>query len=429
MQILSKQLALISLKVLDFLLPARTRHWPTGDRFRARSTALIIVVGFISVVLHVLLLHREEAQGLLLMTGYVFLTFITFFMLSLKLVARPQLIGSTYIIMLFAITLWFTVMYARSVFAESFFWFPTFIVALYLIGRPRLASWIAGSIIVCVVFLSYYLRRFGLQHPFGVTFEQYTIRLASTLLLGNATILLLIVAFLALTRTNRRVWKQEKHWQLQAARMRELSELAASAALLMESPLHNLQAQQAALMAGPPDASQDNKILRDMGMELQQVTRISESFSLLARPRHEEEPERMSVGIWLEHLTHILLRRVSDKSWNLQLRFEPENLIIQGPLGRLSMLIVLCLQETFVNQAIEPGSPLQLLVKGYPDHIRISIDYALAHDALKVDDPVTESLIEELLNSMAAVIFKTVDSGKVSIIIQGPWHDGASFSA
>jgi hypothetical protein len=429
MQILSKRLTLISLKVLDVLLPGRTRHWPTGDRFRARSSALIILVGFISINLHVLQLHSEGAQGMLLTTGYVFLVLIMLFMLALKLVGRPQLIGSAYIIMLFVITYWFTVQYARSVFAESFYWFPTIILALYLVGRTRPATWIAGSIIVCVVALPYYLRRFDLQHPFGVTFDHYTLRLASTLLLCNTATLLLVVAFLALTRTNRRVWKQEKHWQLQAARMRELSELAASAALLLERPLHNLQAQHAALVGGPPDASQDNKILRDMSMDLQYVTRISESFSLLARPRHEEEPERMSAGIWLEHLTHILLRRVSDKSWNLQLRFDPENLMIQGPLGRLSMLIVLCLQETFVNQPIEPGSPLQLLVKGYPDHIRISIDYELAHDALKVDDPVTESLIEELLTSMAAVISKTEDAGKVSMIIQGPWHDAAPSSA
>jgi hypothetical protein len=419
----SKRLTLLSLRTLDAMLPRRVRHWSTGDRFRARSAALILLIGGIAVVLHVLQLHWEKAEGVLLKSGYVFLILIALFLLALKLVPRPQLIGSAYIAMLSLITFWFTGMHARSVFAESFYWLPNLILALYLVSGPRLASAMAGSIIAMAMMLTFYLERFEWRHPFDVTFEKFTVRIASTLLLCNASILLLVVAFLALTRANRRMWKQEKEWQLQAARMRELSELAASAALLMEQPLQNLQAQHAALVAGSQDAGEDERILREMVMDLQQVTRISESFALLARPRQDEEAEQMDAGIWLQHLTHIVLRRVAEKSWDLQIRYEPRNLMIQGPLGRLSMLIVLCLQEPFMNPAPEPGSPLLLTLKGYRDHVMITMEYKLPQQLLKTDDPVTESLVEELLNSMAAVIRRTQTDDKITIIIHGPWHD------
>jgi hypothetical protein len=425
----SRRFTSLSLRFLDALLPRQTRLWPIGDRFRARSAALIIFVGFIAILLHIVQLHLEEAQGMLLWTGYMFLSFISFGMMALKLVAKPQLVGTAYIVLLFLVTVWVTVQHARSVFGESFYWYPVLILALFLVSRPRLAAWLGSSIILISQLMIFYLQKFGLQHQFAVSFEQYIMRMASTLLLGNFSILVLVLAFMGLTRTNRMAWKREKEWQLQAARMRELSELASSAALLMERPLQHLQKQHASLLESPFDQDQDTIILRHMGMELQQITRVSESFSLLARSRQEEEIELMEAGHWLQHLTHIILRRVTEKSWDLQIRFKPDDLSLVGPMGRLSLLMVLSLQETFDNQAPGPGSPLQISISDHPDHILIMVAYALPNDRVKDKDQINQSLIDELLSSMGGVMYRSEEYGQVCIRIVGPWHEGQGPSA
>jgi hypothetical protein len=373
--------------------------------------------------MNIALLQLEKAQGMLLWSGYVFLTVISISMLALKLVARPQLVGAAYLILLFLTTVWVTLWHSHSVFGESFYWYPVFILALFLVSRPRLAALLGCSIILISLSMTYYLQSFGLKHQFGVSFTQYIIRMASTLLLSNFCTLLLVLAFMGLNRSNRLAWKREKEWQLQAARMRELSELAASAAVLMERPLEQLQNQHAVLVSCSFETDEDTAILRNMGMELQQITRVSESFSLLARPRQEEDVERMAVGHWLQHLTHLVLRRVTGKSWDLQLRFEPDHLFILGPMGRLSMLIVLCLQETFDHQAPEPGSPLLLSIIGRLDHIVIMIEYAVPADRPQKEDQLQQSLIDELLGSMGGVMYRSEENGRVQIRIMGPWHE------
>ncbi len=424
-----KSLALVSLRALDALLPKHIRAWPAGDRFRARSTALMISVALVSSSLHLLQLHTEDAAGMLLVSGYVFLAIISGSLLALKWVARPQEFGTAYLVFIFLVTVLFMSVYDRSVLSVSLLWYPSIILGVFLVTRPRLACWIAGGMIVVLIVQILYLRQFGLNLPYNLTFEHYMTRLVSSLVLNCFIMLLMVIAFLALARNNRRVWQKEKEWQLQTARMRELSELAISAAFLLEKPLLNLQAHHAALLKDQADPHDDIKVLDSIGQDLQSVTRISESFSLLAHPKQVEKAERMAAAIWLEHLTHIVLRRVTEKSWDLQMNSEPEDLMMVGPLGRLSMLVVLCLQPTFASPAPEPGSPLRIQVRERQDCLQITIAYAAPYDQEQLDDEISQSLTDELLASMSATLDTTHEKGIVHLVIEGPWLDAPESSA
>jgi hypothetical protein len=424
-----KSLALLSLRSLDALLPKHTRTWHTGDRFRARSTALMLSVALLSSSLHLLQLHREGVKGMHLVTGYVFLSIIGSSLLVLRWVARPQVFGTAYLVFIFLVTVLLMSVYGRSNISASLFWYPATILGVFLVTRPRPACWVAGGMITTLLLHVLYLRQFGLRQPFDLTFEAQIARMTSSLVLNCFVMLLMVIAFLALARTNRRAWQNEKDWQLQTVRMQEISELAASAAFLLEKPLQNLQAQHAALLKETADPQEDLDILDSMGQDLQAVTRISESFSLLAHPKQTEKPERMEAAIWLEHLTHIVLRRVTEKFWDLQMSSEAEDLMIVGPMGRLSMLVVLCLQPTFVSPAPEPGSPVRIRVRGHDGRLQIIIEYAAPYDLMPLDDEVTQSLRDELLSSLSATLDATRKQGIVHLVIEGPWLDVPESSA
>ena len=234
----------LAIASLDRALPPITRTWSVSQRFRARATALICTLGLISMTTNLFQqLFVEKVMDNVLLSGSVIFGFGLFSMLVLKFLPRPQIIGVGYIIVLYGVIVSFASVGGRSILVPALHWFPVMMASLFLVARPRVALLVSITLLCCHVLVMMGLKDYGLQISFAQTFPQYVQRFQSTLLLVIVTSLFLAGAFVSLMDSTHGQLVAEKDWHLLSARLREVNELADSAAILIGEPLRLLGQQ------------------------------------------------------------------------------------------------------------------------------------------------------------------------------------------
>jgi hypothetical protein len=325
---------------LDGVLPASTRSWSTSQRFRARATALICTAGLVAVVINLIQQLAEGASEPVIVAGCVLLGVGILGMVALKLIPRPQFIGVSYIALLFGAEIVNALISGQSVLASNLNWLPVNLTALFLVARPRIALGASLILLAGVVLLMEELRGHGLAIPYGQSFHDYMLRMQSTMVLVCVTTAGLALTFLSLMNSTYGKLIAEKDWQLLSARLREVNELADSAAILIGEPLRELGNLVGSLQANGTNLG----VLTRMQALVDRINGVSQSFALLSRPQHHEDIQSISVGAFLEHIHNICLRRAAEAGWKLQTHGEPRDGMIEGPLGRLTMLVITSLK-------------------------------------------------------------------------------------
>lgn len=405
---------------LDWTLPRVTRTWSTSQRFRARATALICSIGMMAMAANLLQLLIERADEPVLVTGYLYFGIGILGMLVLKLVPRPQMIGVGYIILLFAATVGLSSTSGRSVLQPALHWFPLHIASLFLVARPRTALIVSILLLVGNAILMIHLRSFGLQLSFAQTFPQYVLRLQSTLISVNITMVVLSAAFISLMNSTYSQLVAEKDWYLLSARMREINELADSAAILIGEPLKHLDQ----LLRELKSDGQNPDILQRMQAAVDRINRVSQSFALLSRPKINEDIQTIHASVWMEQIQNICFRRAAEAGWNLSISVEPADGLIKGPLGRLTMLVITSLKEAFGHRAPQKSAPLRLQVRIDEafTHLRIQFMASPRSDAPpdQLEEAMRLSLLQELLESLHASLERRLDQN--DIILELRWR-------
>jgi hypothetical protein len=267
------------------------------------------------------------------------------------------------------------------------------------------------------------LRDHGLQISFAQTFPQYVQRLQSTLILVCFTSLVLAGAFVSLMDSTHGQLVAEKDWHLLSARLREVNELADSAAILIGEPLQQLGRHLREL----DKDGHNTDILQRMQDAVTRITGVSQSFALLSRPKTHEDIQVMEGRAWLNHIHNICFRRAADAGWNLMTDGQPVEASVEGPLGRITMLVITSLKEAFGHPASRPGSPLRLGVQREGEFTTVSIRYAIASHSGGPREPKDEleeamrlSLLNELLESLHALVRRRHEQGDV--ILELRWR-------
>jgi signal transduction histidine kinase len=404
---------------LDRFLPDVTRSWSASQRFRARATALICTVGLIAITTN-LLQHIlvERVHEPVLLSGSVILAFGLVSMLVLKYLPRPQLIGLGYIVLLDTVIVGFASASGRSILVPSLHWFPILIASLFLVGKPRTALSVSLLLLIAHILVMSGLDEYGLQVSFTQMFPQYVQRLQSTLILVCCTSLVLATAFVSLMESTYGQLVAEKDWQLLSARLREVNELADSAAILIGEPLRQLDRQLKELEKDGGNIA----TLQRMQEAVQRINGVSQSFALLSRPKEHEGIQRMEGRVWLDHIQNICYRRAADAGWLLVTRVEPTESWIEGPPGQLTMLAITALKEAFGHRAPRPGSPLQLTVFIEKEGVRLGIQYTASNGsavAQQLKDELEEAmritLLQELLESLRATFERSREQDMITL--------------
>jgi hypothetical protein len=409
---------------LDRALPPITRTWSVSQRFRARATALICTVGLISMTTNLFQqLVVEKVVENVLLSGSVIFAFGLISMLVLKFLPRPQVIGVGYIIVLYGVIVSFASVGGRSILVPALHWFPIMAASLFLVARPRVALFVSIALLCCQVLVMMDLKDHGLQISFAQTFPQYVQRLQSTLLLVIFTSLILAGAFVSLMDSTHGQLVAEKDWHLLSARLREVNELADSAAILIGEPLRLLGQQLKNLQ----DDGKNMLILQKMQEDVSRINGVSQSFALLSRPKAHEDHQVMEGRTWLHHIGNICYRRAAEAGWTLSTAVQPDQGTVSGPLGRLTMLVITSLKEAFGHRAPQPGSPLQLHVLIEHELTVVRIRYAAT--AAKPKDDLEEamrlSLLQELLESLKATLIRRREGGDLILELQWQSKDAA----
>lgn len=409
--------------LLDLALPRITYQWSTSQRFRARATALICTLGLIAMAANVMQQLAERVEAPVLFTGFVVLAIGLLGMIVLKLVPRPQIIGVGYILLLFVVIAGLAGTSGRSILVPALHWFPVMIASLFLVTRPRTAVVIALVLLGCHVMLMQYLQSFGLQLAFTQSFPQYVARLQSTLLLVCLTTLFLSIVFIALMDSTYSQLVAEKDWHLLSARMRELNELADSAAILIGEPLRSLGQRLSELQ----NDGHNGAILIQMQASVDRIIGVSQSFALLSRPKIAEDIQTIEGRVWMDHIHNICFRRAAEAGWNLSTRVEPQDGVIIGPLGRLTMLVITGLKEAFGHRAPRPKTALSLYIFIDPEVTRLWIHYEASPpvDSPRVPQEELEeamrlSLLHELMESLQASATRRQEGS--AIILELRWR-------
>jgi signal transduction histidine kinase len=407
---------------LDRALPPITRTWSVSQRFRARATALICTLGLISMTTNLFQqLVVEQVVDNVLLSGTVIFVFGLVSMIVLKFLPRPQLIGVGYIIVLYGVIVSFASLGGRSILVPALHWFPIMAASLFLVAKPRLALLVSITLLCCQVLVMMDLKEYGLRISFAQTFPQYVQRFQSTLILVIFTSLVLAGAFVALMESTHGQLVAEKDWHLLSARLREVNELADSAAILIGEPLRGLGQQ----LKNLEHDGQNTRILQSMQENVTRINGVSQSFALLSRPKAHEDHQEMKGHEWLQHICNICYRRAAEAGWTLSTEIQPDQGTVRGPLGRLTMLVITSLKEAFGHRAPEPGSALQLHVSIEDERTRIRIRYAASNG--KANDDLEEamrlSLLQELLESLKATLIRRREGGDVILELQWPSQD------
>lgn len=409
---------------LDRALPPITRTWSVSQRFRARATALICTVGLITMTTNLFQqLVVEKVMDNVLLSGTVIFAFGLISMLVLKFLPRPQMIGVGYIIVLYGVIVSFASLGGRSILVPALHWFPVMAASLFLVARPRLALLVSITLLCCQVLVMMDLKEYGLRISFAQTFPQYVQRFQSTLLLVIFTSVVLAGAFVALMESTHGQLVAEKDWHLLSARLREVNELADSAAILIGEPLRLLGQQ----LKNLEHDGQNGLILQAMQENVTRINGVSQSFALLSRPKAHEDQQEMKGEAWLQHICNICYRRAAEAGWTLSTEMQPDQGTVSGPLGRLTMLVITSLKEAFGHRAPEPGSSLQLHVSVDKELTRVRIRYAASDGKPKDDleEAMRLSLLQELLESLKATLMRRREGGTVILELQWPSQDGS----
>ncbi len=412
----------LAISSLDRVLPSVTHSWSASQRFRARATALICTLGLLSITINLLQQTVvEQVREPVLLTGSVFFAVGVFSMVILKFVPRPQLIGVGYIILLYGVIAAFASTIGRSILVPALHWFPVMMASLFLVARPRMALFVSILLLILHVFVMMGLKDFGLQISFAQTFPQYVQRLQSTMILVCMTSLVLAGAFISLMDSTYGQLVAEKDWHLLSARLREVNELADSAAVLIGEPLQSLGKDLQALERD----GRNEAILLRMLEAVNGITGVSQSFALLSRPKMHEDIQLMEGRLWMRHVHNICFRRAAEAGWSLATQVEPQNAFVEGPLGRLTMLVITSLKEAFGHRAPKPGSPLQLDVNIENDLTKLHIQFAASpksegprEQQAELDEAMRLSLLQELLESLQAGFERRLEGGLVILELQ-----------
>lgn len=406
---------------LDQLLPSITHTWSTTQRFRARTTGLIYAIGMLSMFANLIQLYMEDAHGIVMATGYLFLAIGIAGIFLLKVIPRPQVLGTSYIMLLFSVTVAISCFKGQSILLPAIHWFPIMVAGLFLVARPRTALMLSGVILAANIWMMFHLRPYGLQTAFQQPFPQFLMRLHSTLILASVTTMVLAAAFISLMTSTHSLLTAEKDWHLLSARMRELSELADSAAILIGAPLEKLRERTKDLEKNGEDLA----IITSMQALVERITRVSQSFALLSRPKINEGIQVIEGPIWMEHIHNICFRRAADAGWVLSMKVEPPSLLVQGPLGRLTMLVITALKEAFGHRAPQAESPLLMDTRADGSAILLNIRYAATPRSDAPPDPKKEleeamrlSLLQELLDYLEATLVRRHEKNDIVLTIR-----------
>ncbi|HET9238012.1 MAG TPA: hypothetical protein VFO10_12210 [Oligoflexus sp.] len=408
---------------LDRALPPVTRSWSVSQRFRARATALICTLGLISMTTNLIQqLFVEKVMDNVLLSGSVIFAFGLISMLVLKFLPRPQVIGVGYIIVLYGVIVSFAAIGGRSILVPALHWFPVMAASLFLVARPRVALLVSIALLCCHVLVMMDLKAYGLQISFAQTFPQYVQRFQSTLLLVIFTSVVLAAAFASLMDSTHGQLVAEKDWQLLSARLREVNELADSAAILIGEPLRLLGQQLKNLQHD----GQNLLILQGMQEDVSRINGVSQSFALLSRPKAHEDRQEMQGRTWLDHIGNICYRRAAEAGWTLSTDIQPDHALVSGPLGRLTMLVITALKEAFGHRPTKPGSALQLHVLVDNELTRVRIRFAVTAGKPKDDleEAMRLSLLQELLESLKATLIRRREGEDLILELQWQSKDG-----
>jgi hypothetical protein len=413
----------LAISSLDRALPPITRTWSVSQRFRARATALICTLGLIAMTTNLFQqLFVEKVVEKVLLSGSITFGFGLISMLVLRFLPRPQMLGIGYIIVLYGVIVSFASVGGQSILVPALHWFPIMMASLFLVARPRVALFVSIMLGCCHVLVMMGLKDYGLQISFAQTFPQYLQRFQSTLLLVIFTSLVLAGAFVSLMDSTHGQLVAEKDWHLLSARLREVNELADSAAILIGEPLRNLGQNLKKLQHD----GQNLMILEAMQDAVSRITGVSQSFALLSRPKAHEDIQDMEGRLWLNHICNICFRRAAEAGWTLSTEIQPGDATVHGPLGHLTMLVITSLKEAFDHPAPKPGSPLQLHIHVEAELTRVRIQFAAAAGKPKEDleEALRLSLLRELLESLNATMIRRQDQHDIILELQWPTVDG-----
>jgi hypothetical protein len=199
--------------------------------------------------------------------------------------------------------------------------------------------------------------------------------------------------------------------------LREVNELADSAAILVGEPLRELGNKLAELQA---DGRNEETVQSMQGL-VDRIMVVSQSFALLTRPKLHEDNQSIPVSRWMEHIHNICMRRAADAGWHFVTRSEPGEGMIEGPLGRLTMLVIACLKEAFDQRAPQPGSYLRLTATLNAEAIYVRIRYPNAprngrtQRTSDLEDALRTSLLQELVKSLDVNFSKRRDSDVITL--------------
>jgi hypothetical protein len=365
----------------------------------------------------------ETVNETILTVIFLFCGIAVLAMAALKLVPKPQVIGVGYITLQFLMTAALAITSGRSSVMQALHWFPLLVASLFLVSKPRIALIVSLLLIFANTVLMNHLQIYEMQMSFTQTFDQYVQRLQATLILTSLTILVLSGAFMTLMDSTYGQLVAEKDWHLLSARLREVNELADSVAVLIGEPLKQLKLMLKELKVDGQNAI----ILESMLAAVHRIHHVSQSFTLLSRPELNEDIQTIDGSIWIEHIQNVCLRRAAGNGWILTAQVEPQDALIEGPLGRLTMLVITSLKQAFAHPAPQPLSRLQLRVILTRDVTRFRIQYQAfpqsdrpKNQQQELEEAMRLSLLQELMEFLHASLEEQQEQNEMIQELQ--WH-------
>lgn len=273
------------------------------------------------------------------------------------------------------------------------------------------------------------LAGFSLAPRFGISFARALSAspgaLTSYLFFSEIAAVTMIFLYLKIREITARELDHEQEWQLRSLRISELTSITGIMVPLMRRPLHAFVRDWQAFEAAPTNSR--DKELAKMDHDLDDLLRVSQSFSWIYRAYRRESGCAAQLATLVQQLEVLLSSKAVEKGWSVKTRSMEQNVEIFGPIPSIMLLLF-----STVVQVLESAQPEALR------HLELSVDkegHAVRWIVSWPDSPqgtgrqsldwegqfMRHDLLQDLKKDCLATIDDYEEKGQHYLRISGAW--------
>lgn len=325
----------------------------------------------------------------------------------------PGLLVGIYLIMVTSFTTVMYNVYQEHLSAESFAWIPTLLLTVLLVSDRK------AQLFFFALVTGWSLSLISIIP--GIRFEN---AVKADVVFWLPYSVLPVIGFLYVYQRSRQIlqdeFDQEMEWQLRNAKMAEISEMSRTVEGLMRSPIKSVRDQLDRLISTCSENAE--KQAARLEHEIEELLRISQSFSWMYRAFRKESGFIASSELLLNQIRTLLRTKFESAGWEIKPAFEGRDIEITGPVPSLMFLLFSLASE--ITKAPSDGER-RLLAMG-PKEIGSSVLWILSwpyEDGAR-DLPTgrpRHDLILELEALCNAEIHEYVEDGSHFLQVSGGW--------